>query len=99
MSFIIRTNHRPRAILSGYELTAKERAEFDYLDDEEKAESRFVRYRAWVYDLGDMMAAPEDMRPWQAIGHQTYFSGVVFRYVEDNEMVICGNYYATDDLD
>ena len=48
----ITTNNHAIPLLSGYELTAKERAELDYVDDAEMADAhdRFFRYRGGIYD-------------------------------------------------
>ena len=89
----IRTNKVPREILSGFELTDKERKEFDYLSEDELSEQRFARYRDWVYDLGDMMAAPESLKGWDAAHADSYFSGVLFKYTDDFERVICATYF------
>lgn len=90
------TNHVPRLMIDAYELTAVERKEFDYIDwdrvDEGEISGSFVRYKGWIYDLGDMMPAPID--GWDAIVNETFFSGALFRYApNDNDRVICGRYY------
>lgn len=90
----IRTNNVPRDVLTWYDLTAKEQAEFDYLDtDDRQAEASFVRYRGWTYDLGEFMACPrsEQANPqmrdagfhkWNGYAGDSFFSGVPFRYVD-----------------
>ena len=49
MNMTIRTNNVPRDVLNAWELTPKERAEFDYLDwtaiEEGSESASFVRYR------------------------------------------------------
>ncbi|HEY2530254.1 MAG TPA: hypothetical protein VGJ20_20350 [Xanthobacteraceae bacterium] len=97
----IKTNNVPRNLLRWYELTDKERAEFDYLDTEDKQmECEFVRYRAWVYDLGDVERIDDyarhepKFRKWHGIVSDSFFSGVVFRYTADFEQVICGTYFS-----
>ena len=50
MDLTIRTNNAPRDLLSGFDLTDKERAEFDYIQDMGDAIDRFFRYRGNVYD-------------------------------------------------
>lgn len=97
------TNHVPRLILEAYELSAKERAEFDYLDwdaiERGEESASFIRYKGTLYDLGDLERA--DLPPyhplaqWDAFVSDTFFSGVVFRYVKDDyDHVICGRYYS-----
>jgi hypothetical protein len=94
------TNHVPRQMLYGYELTAKERNEFDYLTDFEIDTHDFVRYRGWVYDIDDTMAITdldrdhpqrEWMRGWDSYVSDSYFSGVLFKLVGDGH-VICATY-------
>jgi hypothetical protein len=86
------TNNVPRNIVFGYELSGKERSEFDYLDDIES--ESFVRYRGEVIHLGDFMAWDNPASPtgekWDGIRTDSYFSGVVIKYVNDYEQVICG---------
>lgn len=93
------TNHHWYDVLSGYELTAKERKEFDYLDDEEIMAPRFFRYRGQVYDLGEFMRVPKDqpwagvnIRSWDGYVSDSYFSGVVVRFDEDGERIQVGTY-------
>lgn len=89
MTVTITTNNRPRPTLSGFELTAKERADFDYLgaDDEVKEHSSFVRYRGVVYDLSEFLIFPtEDTTRDGWDGHNggsSYFSAVYMKYLRD----------------
>jgi hypothetical protein len=95
MALEITTNNVPRDILDSYELTAKEREEFDYLDWDklERGEdsASFVRYKRWVYHLGDIMLSP--IPGWDGIAHDSFFSGVLFRYVDNGERIVCATYY------
>lgn len=91
------TNNIPRDILYWYDLTEKERREFDYLDTEERqSDATFFRYRGATYDLGEFMRidvnAPESMKQWHGYSSDSYFSGVLVRYVENFERVICALY-------
>jgi hypothetical protein len=51
----VRTNHVPRDLIDGWELTEKERKEYDHYDwsaiDDGSASATFFRYRGWTYDL------------------------------------------------
>lgn len=96
MSLKIITNNQPREILSWYDLTEKEQKEFDYLDtDEKQGFANFVRYHNWVYDIGEFMSASHDeFKIWDGYSSDTYFSGILIRYVDDNERVIMGRYYS-----
>jgi hypothetical protein len=95
------TNHQPRDVLYWYELSDAERKEFDYLDTEARQdEAQFFRYRGQVYDLGEFMRVPSgpaaqsfnDLAAWDGYASDSFYSGVVVKYVEDFERVIVGLY-------
>ena len=97
------TNHVPREILDGWQLSPAERETFEYLDwdaIEEGADSAsFFRYKGELYDLGDIPAV--DRRPgfagqfqdWDGIATDSFFSGILVRYCEDHESVVVGRFY------
>jgi hypothetical protein len=96
----IRCNNQKRPVIYGFELTEKERAEFDYLDDIENAQ--FFRYKRAVYDLGEFMRigpniAPHPQRPgWEKFdgySSDSFFSGVLVKFCDDYEFVIVGQYF------
>ena len=105
MALEITTNNHPRELLCRADLPAKAAAYFDYVNEEESYSPRFVRYRGEWYDVEDTMSTREllpecghhDLRGWHRYISDTFFSGVVFRYVDDFERVICGRFYATGD--
>lgn len=95
------TNNVPRNVLQWHELTEKEKKEFDYLDTQERQEeASFVRYRGWVYDLGEFMrveppiaphAQREGLEKWDGYFSDSFFSAVLVRYVvDDYEQVVMG---------
>ena len=90
----IRTNHKPRPIISGYELTARERAEFDYMGDIESG--AFFRYRGAVYNLGEFMRACGSLAllGFDGIAPDTYFSATLIKIVDHGESVICARAYS-----
>ena len=97
MSVTIKTNNKPRSIIYGYELTTKEKQEFDYLDDIESAS--FVRYKGQVYNLGEFLIITKNMpfygSGWMGYLSDSFFSGLVIKYSPtDNETVIVGQYYS-----
>lgn len=104
MTLTIKTNNAPRPIVNGYELSPKERAEFDYLSDERLDESSFFRFKGNVYDLGEFMRCSFNMTlsldepnvwgKWDGYSSDSYFSGVVVRYVDSHERVIVGRYFS-----
>ena len=74
----------------------KLRTEFDYLTDEEFEETIFVKYRDHWYSLDhDFIRcdrdATGDLSEWDGYASDSFFSGVVVKYRED-EFVIMGRY-------
>ena len=96
-------NSVPRDIVDAWELSAAERADFDYLDwtkiEAGEDSASFFRYKGEVYDLGDIPAVdrrPEFESPfqsWDGILSDTFFSGILVRYCDDMESVIIGRFY------
>lgn len=90
MTVTITTNNRPRPVLDGTELTAKERKEFDYLgtDDDIKQHCSFVRYRGWVYDIAEFMVfnTKDGSRDgWDGHnGGDSFFSAVYMKYLRND---------------
>jgi len=89
------TNNVPRNLIYGYELTEAEKADFDYIDDINTHD--FFRYRGCLYDPSEFMhwdnpASPTRKSVWQGYQSDSYFSGVVIRYTDDFEQVVCGTY-------
>lgn len=92
-------------VVYGWDLSEEERAEFDYMDDIN--EGSFFRYRGNVYDLSEFVrivhpgrADPNPfchwdhtgaLRGWDGIATDSYFSGVVVKYVSD-ELLRVGLY-------
>lgn len=103
------TNNAPRPILHDWDLTAEERAEFDYIDwpavERGEASAEFARYKGELYDLNDCEGTFPGDRRW-FYRSDSFFSGVLFRYAPhedpyraergdiDPEHIICGRYYA-----
>ena len=47
------TNNKPRQLIYGYELTDKQKQDFDYIDDIDSHD--FVKYKNNIYDLSEFM--------------------------------------------
>ena len=97
----ITTNNVPRDVIQAYELSHAERKEFDYLDwraiEESASNEQFFRYKGELYDLGEFEAinnqnAYDLFKDWDGVQSDTYFSGMLVRYVNDQEQVIVGRY-------
>lgn len=83
----IKTNNVPRDLLDWDELTAAERAEFDYIDDPESdGYCRFFRYRGSCYDASDFMLATGEIADagWDGFNSDSFFSGIAIRYPQEN---------------
>ena len=96
MSLDIITNNHWRNILYSYELSARERAEFDYMEADDFECHSFIRYRGLVYDLGEFMQTLEcpEMSLWDGYQPDSYFSGVLITYSADYEQVKMATYIA-----
>ena len=93
------SNHQPRSVLYWWDLSEKERSEFDYLETELQREfARFVRYKGEVISLEEFTlignAYPE-LSGWQAIRTDSYFSGIVAKYLDsDGDQIILGTCFS-----
>jgi hypothetical protein len=108
MSLRIVTNNVPRETIDAWELSADERAEFDYHDwpaiERGEDSATFVRYRGELLDLADFVTTGElltfgdlaPLRGWHGYASDSYFSGTVVRYVHDHgdDRVVVGRYYS-----
>lgn len=57
----IKTNNQARDVLYAWQLTDKERADFDYIEDINSPDccTSFFRYKGQVYDLGEFVRLVE----------------------------------------
>lgn len=96
MALEIRTNNIPRDVVYGYELTPDEAAEFDYIDNlDEFSGHAFMRYKGHTYDLSEFMRVPAGMfgdENWDGYASDSYFSGVLIKFTDDSERVVCATY-------
>ena len=102
---ILTNNHR-RPVVDAWDLTPAERADFDYVDwdaIERGEDSRsFVRAYGQVIDLNDMDGAPAwggmpaSLAGWDNYQSDSFFSGIVVRYVHD---VVLGPEYDGSEYD
>lgn len=90
------TNNIPRNFIDAYQLSKKERKEFDYLYwekiDNWEDSATFFRYKGRLYDLGEFVVTPESMKPWHGMSADSAFSGVLIRLVDDQ--IIVGQYFS-----
>lgn len=84
-------NNHNIPIIYGWELTDKEKKEFDYYTDEELNCGAFFRYKGNVYDLHDIMryTGKDDLTPYaDGIVNDTFFSGIVVKYTSDESVKV-----------
>lgn len=92
------TNNVPRPLFCLHELPPKAQKEFDYVRERGDYSPRFVQYKGEWYDVGDAIAVsilsdPGPFADWHSCTPDTFFSGVLFKIVDD-ERVIVGRYYS-----
>lgn len=95
MVMTIVTNNKPRAMLYGHELPESVRACFDYLDNDEYAFHDFVEYKGRYYDFDESIVVSDPVMKaagWHSYISDSYFSGVCFKLV-DTDTVVVGRYY------
>ena len=99
-------NGMPREILYGYDLSEKEKEEFDWLDDIDC--SPFFRYRGTVYSLNEIMAVnnpvhnpnpPEWQKGFDGYMSDSYFSGILVKfgsndYPDDTDFIRVYRFYS-----
>lgn len=99
----IKTNNQPRELLARFELPAKAQEDFDYMTDDDACSPRIVKYRGQYYDVNEFTRTPHDevarqnlnsLANWDGYQSDSYFSGIVLRYVDDCERVVVGTYYS-----
>ena len=103
----ITTNGVPRDIIDGFELSADERAGFDYYDwkaiERGELSPQFFRYRGDLYDIGEFsadygitrgMGLPPHLSAWDGYQSDTFFSATVIRYVDNFERVVVGRVFS-----
>lgn len=102
---VIRSNRKPRHLQCYEDLPQDARSDFDYIlgdnvDNCAVSDCRFVMYKGNWYDVYDKMrvTGEDGLKGWDCYENWTYFSGVVFKFVDANDgpSVICGWYYLSD---
>lgn len=90
------TNNIPRNFIGDYQLSDKEREDFDYLDwaaiDDGRDSATFFKYKGRLYDLREFVRTPESMKPWHGMSADSAFSGVLIRL--DDDKIIVGQYFS-----
>lgn len=80
-------NNHDVPLIYWYELTNKEKSEFDYIENPEDNFTGF-KYKGDVYDLNDFMRiennAPAWIKKFDGYRGDSFFSGILVKYNEDN---------------
>lgn len=93
----IKCNNKPRQFIYGYELTNKEKQEFDYIDPNELDSHAFVRYKGHVYDVSEFMLIEQSTntnaqyKGWDKFDgfcSDTFFSGVLIKTIDSDTCVL-----------
>lgn len=89
-------NNHNVPIVYGFELSVKERRDFDYLTDTELEEQTFFRYKKNVYCFDEFMRTTGSGLEAIADGirNDTYFSGILVKYTDDSDFIRVYTYYA-----
>ena len=87
------TNNKPRQLIYGYELSDKQKQDFDYIEDIDSHD--FVKYKNNIYDLSEFMRIEnnESLKDWEGYSSDSFFSGTLVKYI-DSDTVIMGWYYS-----
>ena len=91
------TNKIPRPMCTFLELPAKVQADFDYVEEDGQYSARFVQYKGWWYDVYDTQSIHRSLgfdqfKGWDGIASDSYFSGVLFKFADDDSVIV-GRYY------
>lgn len=101
------TNWHARDVIDAWQLSESERAEFDYLNwraiEAGEDSATFFRYRGELYDLGEFFTTspgawnfglPDEFKGWSGYRSDSFFSGMLVRYVDEFERVIVARYFS-----
>ena len=88
------TNNKPRQLICGYQLSDKQKQDFDYIEDIDSHD--FVKYKNNIYDLSEFLRIENNdkLNGWHGYSSDSYFSGTLVKYADDMESVIMGWYYS-----
>ena len=93
----ITSTMKEKLMISGYQLTDKEKRDYDYMEDIDSAD--FFRYCKRLYAIDDFMnldakGAMSMNGYWHGYKGDSYFSGIVVHICGDSDRVIVGTYIA-----
>ena len=93
----ITSTMKEKLMIFGYQLTDKEKRDYDYMEDIDSAD--FFRYCKRLYAIDDFMNldAKDAMSMngyWHGYKGDSYFSGILVHICGDSDRVIVGTYIA-----
>lgn len=94
---IIKTNNKPREIISFFELKKKHQKEMAETFGEMAEELEFFIYKSEVYCLDDFCVVDRHGQigeHWDAAYTETYFSAILIRLTNCGDSVIVGRLYS-----
>jgi len=95
----IRTDNKYRNLIYGYELSDKERAEFDYISENEIMMHDFIKYKGVIYDPCEFIrcggnGAGTEWKNWDGYFSCSAWHGVLIKYSADFEQVKIAQYFS-----
>lgn len=97
------TNHHWRELTNFYEMSEKDRDDFDYLTEDQHYEARFFKYKDTWYDAFDFISTspgpwnhglPAEFRQWDGYINDTAWTGILllhssgFRDIDDDMVMV-----------
>ena len=88
----IRTDHKWHAFKYFMDLTEKQKAELDWIDDDC---APVLVYKGWPFALDQFMRIEHssELKDWHGIHNDTFFSGVLIRLSDDGEKYQIATYF------
>ncbi len=98
------TNNHEREVITWFDLSDKEKEEFDYIENPDE-NFRGFRYRGCVYDLGEFLITEglPELKDWDGYMSELASAGTIVRYcrepgdIDFSDWVVAGYYYVTSD--
>lgn len=97
MTMIIKCNNKPRPIIYGFELSDKQKVDFNYLG-ENINENRFFMYKNEIYDINDFMRVCDlhnnPFSGYHGYISESFFSGILIKLCDNSDYIIVARYYS-----
>lgn len=90
----ITTNNQPRELVTWHDLSVAQREDFDYIAEDDRYSPRLFIYKGYPHDTNEFIRSNGELASWDGMQSDTFFSGVLVRYVDDFERVVVGSYFA-----